>query len=89
GNVLNSAAEQFFREHGVERIAPAYEANKEEREVVLMITKHCIRYSQNLCPNEVPGLKAEPLELKMGKDTFRLRFDCNRCEMHVMGSLKR
>ncbi|MGL4777182.1 MAG: DUF3656 domain-containing U32 family peptidase, partial [Aeromonas veronii] len=71
GNVLNSAAEQFFREHGVERIAPAYEANKEEREVVLMITKHCIRYSQNLCPNEVPGLKAEPLELKMGKDTFR------------------
>jgi putative protease len=89
GNVLNSAAEQFFREHGVERIAPAYEANKEEREVVLMITKHCIRYSQNLCPNEVPGLKAEPLELKMGKDTFRLRFDCHRCEMHVMGSLKR
>ena len=89
GNVLNHAAEQFFREHGVERIAPAYEANKEEREVVLMITKHCIRYSQNLCPNEVPGLKAEPLELKMGKDTFRLRFDCNRCEMHVMGQLKR
>ncbi len=89
GNVLNSAAEQFFREHGVERIAPAYEANKEEGEVVLMITKHCIRYSQNLCPKEVPGLKAEPLELKMGKDTFRLRFDCNRCEMQVMGSLKR
>ena len=89
GNVLNSAAEQFFREHGVERIAPAYEANKEEGEVVLMITKHCIRYSQNLCPKEVPGLKAEPLELKMGKDIFRLRFDCNRCEMQVMGSLKR
>ncbi|MGL5225677.1 MAG: peptidase U32 family protein [Aeromonas sp.] len=89
GNVLNHAAEQFFREHGVDRIAPAYEANKEDREVVLMTTKHCIRYSQNLCPNEVPGLKAEPLELKMGKDTFRLRFDCHRCEMHVMGSLKR
>ncbi len=89
GNVLNIAAEQFFREHGVERMAPAYEANKEEGEVVLMITKHCIRYSQNLCPKEVPGLKAEPLALKMGKDTFRLRFDCNRCEMQVMGSLKR
>ncbi|MNO77901.1 putative protease YhbU precursor [compost metagenome] len=88
GNVLNSAAEQFFREHGVERIAPAYEANKEQGEVVLMITKHCIRYSQHLCPKEVPGLKAEPLELKMGKDTFRLRFDCHRCEMQVMGSLK-
>lgn len=89
GNVLNSAAEQFFREHGVGSIAPAYEANKEEREVVLMTTKHCIRYSQQLCPKEVPGLKAEPLELKMGKESFRLRFDCHRCEMQVMGSLKR
>ncbi|MGE6275241.1 peptidase U32 family protein [Aeromonas media] len=88
GNVLNSAAEQFFREHGVGRIAPAYEANKEQGEVVLMTTKHCIRYSQHLCPKEVPGLKAEPLELKMGKDSFRLRFDCHRCEMQVMGSLK-
>ena len=89
GNVLNSAAEQFFREHGVGSIAPAYEANKEEREVVLMTTKHCIRYSQQLCPKEVPGLKAEPLALKMGKESFRLRFDCHRCEMQVMGSLKR
>lgn len=89
GNVLNGAAEQFFREHGVERIAPAYEANKEEGEVVLMITKHCIRYSQNLCHKQVPGLKPEPLELKMGKDLFRLRFDCKRCEMQVMGTLKR
>ncbi len=87
--MLNSAAEQFFREHGVGSIAPAYEANKEEREVVLMTTKHCIRYSQQLCPKEVPGLKAEPLELKMGKESFRLRFDCHRCEMQVMGSLKR
>ncbi|WP_139736648.1 hypothetical protein [Aeromonas caviae] len=50
---------------------------------------HCIRYSQQLCPKEVPGLKAEPLELKMGKESFRLRFDCHRCEMQVMGSLKR
>lgn len=89
GNVLNSAAEQFFRDHGVGRIAPAYEANQELGEVVLMTTKHCIRYSQHLCPKEVPGLKAEPLELKMGKDSFRLRFDCHRCEMQVMGSLKR
>ncbi|MFM5841047.1 peptidase U32 family protein [Aeromonas sanarellii] len=89
GNVLNKAAEQFFREHGVERIAPAYEANQEQGEVVLMTTKHCIRYSQHLCPKEVPGLKPEPLELKMGKESFRLRFDCRRCEMQVMGSLKR
>ncbi|AUU22020.1 U32 family peptidase [Aeromonas caviae] len=88
GNVLNGAAEQFFREHGVGRIAPAYEANQEQGEVVLMTTRHCIRYSQHLCPKEVPGLKAEPLELKMGKDSFRLRFDCHRCEMQVMGSLK-
>ncbi|SIQ83396.1 putative protease [Aeromonas sp. RU39B] len=89
GNALNQAAVAFFQEHGVGRVAPAFEAKQEEGEVMLMITKHCIRYSQNLCHKQHPEIKPEPLELKMGKDTFRLRFDCVRCEMQVMGSLKR
>ncbi|MDO2947072.1 peptidase U32 family protein [Aeromonas simiae] len=89
GNALNQAAVAFFQEHGVGRVAPAFEAGQEQGEAVLMITKHCIRYSQNLCHKQHPEIKPEPLELKMGKDTFRLRFDCVRCEMQVLGSLKR
>ncbi len=89
GNVYNGAAEAFFREHGVEQIAPAFEANQEEGEVALMISKHCLRYSFNQCPRERgPGFKPEPLQLKMGNDRYRLRFDCKRCEMQLLGRLK-
>ncbi|MEW7864882.1 peptidase U32 family protein [Aeromonas diversa] len=89
GNALNQAAVAFFQQHGVGRVAPAYEAGEEQGEAVLMITKHCIRFSQHLCHKQNPEIKPEPLELKMGKDVFRLRFDCVRCEMQVLGSLKR
>ncbi|MGL5679910.1 MAG: peptidase U32 family protein [Plesiomonas shigelloides] len=88
GNVYNHAAENFYRMHGVNDIAPAYELNQEADEVSLMITKHCLRYTQNMCPKEVKGLKPDPLVLEMGNDIFRLKFDCKRCEMHVLGKLK-
>ncbi|WP_218190114.1 peptidase U32 family protein [Plesiomonas shigelloides] len=88
GNVYNHAAENFYRMHGVDDIAPAYELNQEADEVSLMITKHCLRYTQNMCPKEVKGLKPDPLVLEMGNDIFRLKFDCKRCEMHVLGKLK-
>lgn len=88
GNVYNHAAENFYRMHGVDDIAPAYELNQEADEVSLMITKHCLRYTQKMCPKEVKGLKPDPLVLEMGNDIFRLKFDCKRCEMHVLGKLK-
>jgi putative protease len=89
GNVYNDAARDFFLQHGVEQIDPAYECNQEGDEVPLMICKHCLRYSLNQCPLEQgPGFKPDPLVLKIGNDSFRLKFDCKRCEMHVLGCLK-
>jgi len=89
GNVLNSAARAFYQEHGVTLIADAYETNTEPGEVSLMITKHCLRYSFNLCPKEVKGLRPEPMTLVNGKEKLTLRFDCKQCEMHVIGKLKK
>jgi putative protease len=88
GNVYNHRARAFYARHGVEVIAPAYEANAERGEVSLMITKHCLRYSFNLCPKEVKGIRPDPLVLMNGKDRLTLRFDCKACEMHVMGPMK-
>ena len=88
GNVYNHRARAFYARHGVEVIAPAYEANVERGEVSLMITKHCLRYSFNLCPKEVKGIRPDPLVLMNGKDRLTLRFDCKACEMHVMGPMK-
>jgi len=89
GNVLNSAARAFYAKHGVSVIAEAYEANAEKGEVSLMITRHCLRYSYNLCPKEVKGIRPDPMTLVNGKEKLTLRFDCKKCEMHVIGKLKK
>ena len=89
GNVLNSAARSFYEKHGVALIAEAYETNSEKGEVSLMITRHCLRYSYNLCPKEVKGIRPDPMTLVNGKEKLTLRFDCKKCEMHVIGKLRK
>ena len=92
-NVLNSPARAFYKRHGVQLIADAYEADTTPGEVSLMITKHCLRYSHSLCPKEakgwVTGVNAEPMTLVNGKERLSLRFDCKKCEMHVVGRMKK
>jgi putative protease len=91
GNVFNSRARTFYEKHGVKLIADAYEADQEKGAVSLMITKHCLRFSYNLCPKQVKGYKGviavapEPMTLINGKEKLTLRFDCKKCEMHVVG----
>ncbi len=87
-NVLNDRARAFYARHGVQLIDAAFEANTERDDVSLMITKHCLRYSFNLCPKEVKGIRPDPMQLVNGDETLTLRFDCKRCEMHVVGALK-
>ena len=88
GNVANQSARAFYAGHGVGIIETAYENNHETGDVPLMITKHCLRYSYNLCPKLVAGIKAEPMVLEMGTDTLKLVFDCQKCEMMVVGRTK-
>jgi putative protease len=89
GNVYNVKARAFYDKHGVKAIEAAYECGQQKGEVSLMITKHCLRYSFTLCPKQVKGIRPEPMLLKNGDDTLTLRFDCKRCEMHVVGKLRR
>ncbi|MFA7279206.1 MAG: U32 family peptidase [Sterolibacterium sp.] len=89
GNVLNTKAHSFYARHGVTLIDAAYEADLEDREVALMTTKHCLRYSFNLCPKQVSHLRPEPMTLIQGDDRLLLRFDCKKCEMLVFGKRKK
>ena len=86
-NVLNQKARDFYHRHGVQLIEAAYEANEHTDDASLMITKHCLRYSFNLCPKQAKGVRPDPLELINGTDRLTLRFDCKRCEMQVIGRL--
>jgi collagenase-like PrtC family protease len=95
-NVYNRAAREFYGRHGVKVIAAAYEAHEETGEVSLMITKHCLRYAFNLCPKQAKGvqgvqgqIRAEPMTLVSGNETYTLRFACKPCEMHVIGKMKK
>jgi len=89
GNVFNAKARHFYEKHGVQLIADAYEANQEKGMVSLMITRHCLRYSFNLCPKEVKHLKPDPMTLVNGSEKLILKFDCKACEMHVIGKMKK
>ena len=95
-NVYNSAAQAFYTRHGVKLIEAAYEQHMEAGEVSLMITRHCIRYSLSLCPKQAKGVigvqgqvRAEPMTLINGSEKLRLEFDCRKCDMHVMGKMKK
>jgi len=94
-NVYNQASRDFYAKHGVKMIAAAYEAHTEAGEVPVMVTKHCLRWSFNLCPKQAKGVqgvqgqvRAEPMVLISGKDKLTLKFDCKPCEMHVMGTMR-
>ena len=94
-NVYNDKARAFYHKHGVQLIDAAYESHQEPGEVPLMITKHCLRFSFNLCPKQAKGVtgvqgqvRAEPMTLVSGNERYTLRFDCKPCEMHVVGAMK-
>jgi len=94
-NVYNEKARTFYQKHGVQLIDAAYESHEEAGEVSLMITKHCLRFSFNLCPKQAKGvqgvqgqMRAEPMTLVSGNERYTLRFDCKPCEMHVIGAMK-
>ena len=87
GNVANSRAEAFYRVHGVEQVEPAFE-QRPRKEVPLMFTKHCLRYSMGWCPRYQKGKSPfkEPYFLQYKETTLRLRFDCVNCQMLIYQS---
>ena len=92
-NVYNQKARDFYHRHGVKLIDAAFEAHEETGDVPVMITKHCLRFSFNLCPKQAKGVtgvrtKVAPMQLIHGDEVLTLTFDCKPCEMHVVGKIK-
>jgi len=83
GNVINRKAREFYELHGVKEIEDGLEKIKSNEELVVMTTKHCIRYANNICSKEI-GKPATSLYLVNDKGRFRLDFDCRNCCMKVI-----
>lgn len=84
GNVLNSKANSFYQAHGTQTIEPALEFAI-QKDVPLMFTKHCLRYSMGWCPVWQKGksIYKEPFFLLYKDVRLRLKFDCKNCQMLV------
>ena len=84
GNVANGKARSFYQDHGVEQVDTAFELSP-RKDVPLMFTKHCLRYSMGWCPtyqkNKSPY--KEPYYLLYKDTCLRLQFDCKHCQMLV------
>ena len=83
GNVTNSLSRQFYENHGVTHIDEGLEKTMPEGEIVVMTTKHCIRYANGMCSKEI-GKPATPLYINNERGRFRLYFDCKKCCMKVV-----
>ena len=83
GNVINKKSREFYEMHGVENIEDGLEKLRSDNELVVMTTKHCVRYANNICSKEI-GKPATSLYLVNEKGRFRLDFDCRNCCMKVI-----
>lgn len=96
-NVANESARAFYRQHGAEVTAPAFEI-KPAAEANLMTCRHCIRAALKRCPkmlryfpmllDEAPreDFRPEPLILvNSAGEKFRAHFHCKSspCEMTI------
>lgn len=84
GNVSNSKAKAFYHSFGVTQIEPAFEI-KPVKDVPLMFTRHCLRYSMGWCPvyHKIKSPYNEPYYLVYKETRLRLKFDCKQCQMLV------
>ena len=85
GNVSNSYAEAFYKQHGVKIILPAFE-KQSAVDAAVMFFKHCIKYSMGWCTkNGERHPYKEPFYIVSGDGKrFRLLFDCKECIMKVI-----
>lgn len=85
-NIANQEARQFYLNHGLKNVQPAFELTPHAKGV-LMQCRYCLRYALGYCVKNgghKPSWR-EPLHLKLpdGRE-FRLDFDCRNCQMNIM-----
>ena len=85
GNISNKFAQQFYKQHNVCDVQPAFELQSKENATV-MFCKHCLKYSLGWCTKSgKPSPYKEPFYIVSGDGRkFRLAFDCKECVMRVV-----
>lgn len=85
-NVYNDYAEKFYNSCNCKVCEHAVESNaRVNKNVELMRTKHCLRFSAGLCSKKQNYSKNLYLQDENGKK-YLLKFDCKNCEMVILNS---
>ena len=83
-NVSNEKSRLFYNAHHTEILQPSFE-QVAQKNVPLMTTRHCIKYTLGYCPKETTRKNnfKEPLCLINGRSKLKLSFDCKECQMQI------
>jgi putative protease len=85
-NIANRVSREFYSQHGLESVQPAFELKAPAEGKLLMQCRHCIKYALGFCVKR-NGRRLpyrEPLCLRLGDGRlFRLEFNCQHCQMNV------
>lgn len=85
-NAANEEARRFYAENDIQATAFETDANDAEDTKVLMQCRYCIKAEMGCCSKKTHGnVLNEPLQIRLsdGK-SFKLRFNCKKCEMEVL-----
>ena len=84
-NIANRLAHSFYEQEGMTDITPAFEIRKPSSPLVMQC-RYCLRHELGQCKksHKQSGLLKEPLHLRLADGrTFRLEFDCKKCQMNI------
>ena len=84
-NIANRLAHSFYEQEGMSDITPAFEIKKPSSPLVMQC-RYCLRHELGQCKksHKQSGLLKEPLHLRLADGrTFRLEFDCKKCQMNI------
>ncbi|MDY5969152.1 MAG: U32 family peptidase [Bacteroidales bacterium] len=92
-NVVNKMAEKFYNHHGASVMEYGVDQTHDYVGKALMTTKYCLRYELGQCLKMKNNAAVAPkyrkgLLLRNNQRLFRLRFDCERCEMQIFLELE-
>jgi len=84
-NISNEKAEQFYRDHGVEKLEKAVEVSNPKENQLLMTLRYCLKYELGYCERYqgATDTPPEPLFLEDQNRKYVLQFDCKNCLMRI------
>lgn len=85
-NVANSMSEAFYAKHKINVKQKAFELLDERHGLLLMTTKHCLKYEVGDCPKLASNNQlenAKTMFLESGRRKYRLEFSCKECVMKI------